>query len=263
MRFAQVKTIGYLHQFVEDAVGAREVAVQPPTLANGQAEIGLHGRRRLVDVMAVERQAGFEPEAVPRSEAGRVPRELIERNEAALTQFDVTQTLTRIAVNGGVSGGTAWHDAIFKNTARSTSFPGESGPFCDSAGFPGRINNFIVGCPGNAAPLVGQIDAWEGLSVANRFDLAPTGGENCGEARASFYIPPGTVTCVLGLSSARTMAAAMSSGSTGRFARVCAVPEINSVRVNGGITTLTWMPRPANSSAIALDRLITADFVPE
>ena len=124
-------------------------------------------------------------------------RSLIERNEAALTAFDVATTLTRIASNGGVVGGTAWHDAIFKNTARSTSFPNEAGPFCDSAGLPGRINDFIVGCPGNAAPLVGKVASWEGLSVANRFDLAPEGGENCGEARASFYLPPGTVTTPL------------------------------------------------------------------
>ncbi len=124
-------------------------------------------------------------------------RSLIERNEAALSQFSVTETLSRIAANGAVAGGTAWHDAVFKNTARSASYPGEPGPFCDSAGFPGKINDFIVGCAGNAAPLVGQIAKWEGLSVANRFDLAPTGGENCGEARASFYVPPGSVTSPL------------------------------------------------------------------
>ncbi len=124
-------------------------------------------------------------------------RSLIERNEAALSQFTVAQTLTRIAVNGGVVGGTAWHDAIFKNTARAASFPNESGPFCDSAGFPGKVNDFIVGCAGNASPLVGQVAKWEGLSVVNRFDLAPEGGENCGEARASFYLPPGTVTTPL------------------------------------------------------------------
>jgi hypothetical protein len=124
-------------------------------------------------------------------------RSLIERNEAALSQFNVAQTLTRIAVNGGAVGGAPWHDAIFKNTARAASFPNESGPFCDSAGFPGKVNDFIVGCAGNAAPLVGKLDKWEGMSVANRFDLAPQGGENCGEARASFYIPPGSVSAPL------------------------------------------------------------------
>jgi hypothetical protein len=121
-------------------------------------------------------------------------RSLFERNEAALTRFSVAETLTRIAQNGGVTGGVAWHDALFKNTARAASFPNEPGPFCDSAGFPGRINDFIVGCAGTAAPLVGHIDEWEGLSVSNRFDLAPLGGENCGEARASFYVPPGRIT---------------------------------------------------------------------
>ena len=125
-------------------------------------------------------------------------RSLFERNEAALTQFNVAQTLTRIATNGNVpSGGTVWYDNLFKNTARAASFPGEPGPFCDSAGFPARINGFNVGCAGNAAPLVGHLDKWEGLSVANRFDLAPEGGENCGEMRASFYVPPGRITAPL------------------------------------------------------------------
>ncbi|MFZ5890458.1 MAG: hypothetical protein ACOY0T_05260 [Myxococcota bacterium] len=120
-------------------------------------------------------------------------RSLIERDETALTQFSVAETLTRIATNGGVAaGGTVWHDALFKNQRRKSNFPpGTPGPFCDSVSFPARINDFIIGCAGNAAPLVGHLDKWEALSVANRFDLAPEGGENCGEARASFYLPPG------------------------------------------------------------------------
>lgn len=120
-------------------------------------------------------------------------RSLFERNGAALTGFSVAETLVRIATNGGVEGGVAWHDAMFKTVSRAASFPGEPGPFCDGAGFPARINDFIVGCASNAAPLVGQVDQWEGLSVANRFDLAPEGGENCGEARVSFYVPPGRI----------------------------------------------------------------------
>lgn len=78
--------------------------------------------------------------------------------------------------------------------ANSASFPGEPGPFCNSNGFPQTINGFIVGCAGVASPLVGQLAKWRPLSVANRFDLAPTGGENCGEARVSFFMPPGSVT---------------------------------------------------------------------
>jgi hypothetical protein len=121
-------------------------------------------------------------------------RSLFERNEAALGQFTVAEALARIAQNGNVTGGVAWHDAIFKTTARKDGFPPtDPGPFCDSAGFPGRVNDFIVGCSGNMAPLIGHLDAWEGLSIANRFDLAPEGGENCGEARASFYVPPGRI----------------------------------------------------------------------
>lgn len=121
-------------------------------------------------------------------------RSLFERNPAALTRFGVAEVFARIAQNGNVAGGTVWHDALFKTTARKDSFPAtDPGPFCDSAGFPGRVNDFIVGCAGITSPLVGQIDQWVGLAVANRFDLAPEGGEHCGEARASFFIPPGRV----------------------------------------------------------------------
>jgi hypothetical protein len=103
----------------------------------------------------------------------------------------MSQALSRIAANGGVAGGVAWHDAIFKAMSRQSQFPGDPGPFCDSGGGGiSRINGFAVTCPSNGAPAFGQVNLWEGLSVANRFDLAPTGGENCGEARASFYLPP-------------------------------------------------------------------------
>jgi hypothetical protein len=117
-------------------------------------------------------------------------RSLFERNEAALTGFTMSQALTRIATNGNVAGGVAWHDAIFKAMSRQFQFPDDPGPFCDSGGGGvSLINGFAVGCPSNGAPAFGQVDFWEGLSVANRFDLAPTGGETCGEARASFYLP--------------------------------------------------------------------------
>ena len=122
-------------------------------------------------------------------------RSLFERNQAALTGFSVSQVLTRIAQNGGLGiTGTVWHDNLFKTMARQATFPGEPGPFCDSNGFPQTINGFIVGCAGIASPLVGRLANWMPLAVANRFDLAPRGGEHCGEARASFFMPPGVVT---------------------------------------------------------------------
>ena len=123
-------------------------------------------------------------------------RSLIERNETALTGFTVAQALTRIAQNANLPiTGTVWHDNLFKTMARQETFPGEPGPFCNSGGvFPQTINGFIVGCAGIASPLVGQLAKWKPLAVSNRFDLAPTGGENCGEARVSFFMPPGSVT---------------------------------------------------------------------
>lgn len=131
---------------------------------------------------------------VPAVTAVQPQRSLTERNAAALTGFTMRDTLTRIASNGGVSGGAAWHDAIFKTMARSVEFPGESGPFCDSNDVDGlsTINGFVVECPSNGGPLVGNIDDWKALAASNRFDLAPTGGEDCGEARLTFFTPPNT-----------------------------------------------------------------------
>ena len=118
-------------------------------------------------------------------------RSLFERNATALTGFTVPQALNAIATNGNVAGGVAWHDAIFEAMSRQSQFPGAPGPFCDSGGAGvSLVNGFGVGCPSNGAPAFGQAAFWEGLAVANRFDLAPTGGESCGEARASFYLPP-------------------------------------------------------------------------
>jgi hypothetical protein len=120
-------------------------------------------------------------------------RSLTERNASALTGFTMRNTLTRIASNGGVTGGPAWHDAMFKNLSRASTFPGESGPFCDSndVNNVSMLNGFNVECPDNGGALVGNIDDWQGLAVSNRFDLAPTGGEDCGEARLTFFVPSG------------------------------------------------------------------------
>jgi hypothetical protein len=63
------------------------------------------------------------------------------------------------------------------------------------------------------------------------------------------------------LGSASTFAA-MSSGSTGLLAETSSVPEISSVLVNGGMSTLTSTPWGANLSASAVERPTTANFVP-
>ena len=72
----------------------------------------------------------------------------------------------------------------------------------------------------------------------------------------------GTETCVFGLSSAFTIAAAMSSGWTGFCAPVALVPAISSVLVNVGRMTVTSTPCGANSSASAVDSPTTANLVP-
>lgn len=137
---------------------------------------------------------GFElSQATPPAPSALQPqRSLTERNAAALTGFNMRETLTRIASNGGIAGGASWHDALFKTIARRAEFPDESGPFCDSNDVDGMslVNGFPIICPSNGSQLVGNIDDWKALAVTNRFDLAPSGGEDCGEARLTFFMPP-------------------------------------------------------------------------
>ena len=54
-----------------DAIGAGKAALGAPALGDGEAEIGLDRRRGLVDVVAVEAEAGLEPQRIAGAEADR------------------------------------------------------------------------------------------------------------------------------------------------------------------------------------------------
>jgi hypothetical protein len=137
------------------------------------------------------RQGSFSiaPAATPTSVLTQ--RSLLETNADALATLSVRQTFSSIAQNGNVAGGVAWHDAIFQAQGKVSEFPaGTPGPFCDSANPNGvvTLNGFPISCGQGGELLVGKVDLWSPLAAANRFDLAPIGGENCGEQRLSFSI---------------------------------------------------------------------------
>lgn len=118
-------------------------------------------------------------------------RSLVEANPATLAAFSVATTFDRIATNGLVTGsGSSWNDAIFRSQSRSIEFPeGTPGPFCDDpiTGL-SIVNGFVQTCPTSGSSVVGNVGQWQPLAVVNRFDLAPLGGEDCGEQRASFFL---------------------------------------------------------------------------
>ena len=59
-------------QLALDARGAGEAALGPPPLADRPCQPGLDRRRRLVDVVAVEAEAGLEPQRIAGAEADRL-----------------------------------------------------------------------------------------------------------------------------------------------------------------------------------------------
>jgi hypothetical protein len=77
---------------------------------------------------------------------------------------------------------------VLRDAADTTNGPrcDDEGPAVD--GF-ATLNGFPVPCPSEAANFMAANESkvWKPLAVTNRFDLAPVGGENCGEQHLSFY----------------------------------------------------------------------------
>ena len=117
----------------------------------------------------------------------RPERSLIETNPEALVYLTMERVLERATAE----------DSAFVYEAFALSFAERSddqnfpGPRCDdeqpSSDGLSTLNGFSVACPSEAANLYWQLTAWRPLSVTNRFDLAPAGGENCGEQHLGFY----------------------------------------------------------------------------
>jgi hypothetical protein len=128
--------------------------------------------------------AGAAPEFMPI----KPERSVIETNPDALTYFTLERVLGRATSEPG--------DDVFRALVRSfgESEPGGGlpGPHCDdespSVNGLSSLNGFMLPCPAEAVSFYGiPLWTWRPLAVTNRFDLAPLGGENCGEQHLSFF----------------------------------------------------------------------------
>ena len=119
-------------------------------------------------------------------------RSLLERNPSGLSQLSLAATLDAIAGNSPTQGGPVWYDNLVK-TFLPADGSGQEG--CDSEmtdlgdGVPRTtLNGFFIPCVGAGSGLEGKLAGWKPLAAVNRFDLAPEGGEHCGEQRLSFFL---------------------------------------------------------------------------
>ncbi|HYO69641.1 MAG TPA: hypothetical protein VEU33_26555 [Archangium sp.] len=122
-------------------------------------------------------------------------------DKAILSKFTLTAVMNQLAAQSGVSGLTG--DTLFRqlwdtqNPVAASAF-GASVPHCSDAN--GTLNGFTYPCRQGANSEGGQaftaasikMGDYIAIGLFNRFDLAPTNGQNCGEYRIVFVKPPAT-----------------------------------------------------------------------
>lgn len=112
-------------------------------------------------------------------------RSLFETNQDALVHFSMTAALHAVATNSGLVSQPAKTHNQFVDTYNEG--PGLGlGAHCDDAvAFDGTdgLNGYPHECPRNEGGQIGNIGSWFPIAAVNRFDLAPSDGANCGEAR--------------------------------------------------------------------------------
>jgi len=120
----------------------------------------------------------------------RPERSLIESNPDALAYFTLERVL---ALATGEAGADVFRAYALSFAPRSVE-PALPGPRCDDENAASNglssLNGFPLPCPAEAANLYWQLSPWKPLAATNRFDLAPVGGENCGEQHLSFFYDP-------------------------------------------------------------------------
>lgn len=112
-------------------------------------------------------------------------RSLFESHEEALAPFTMEAMLHAVATNSSlVSQPATTHDQFV-----DIYNPGPGlglGQHCDDEvafdGTPG-INGYPLECGRDEGDQIGNIAEWFPIGAVNRFDLAPSDGSNCGEAR--------------------------------------------------------------------------------
>jgi hypothetical protein len=116
-------------------------------------------------------------------------RSVIASDPAVIAKLTFDRVLFRLA-------GTDAHSmylAFARTFAPRDASDVEPGQRCDDEGPAvdgvATLNGFPIPCPSEASNFIwaNESKVWKPLSVTNRFDLAPLGGENCGEQQVSFY----------------------------------------------------------------------------
>jgi hypothetical protein len=143
-----------------------------------------------------EESAGEAGTAADAGSAGAVPqlmpikpeRSVIETNPDALTYFTFERVLERATAELGTEVFRALVLSFAERKAGDVSLQ----PRCDdespSVNGLSSLNGFMLPCPAEAVSFYGlPLWTWRPLAVTNRFDLAPLGGENCGEQHLSFF----------------------------------------------------------------------------
>lgn len=112
-------------------------------------------------------------------------RSLFETNAQALQPLSMRNVLSAIASNGGLPVNPVQiHNQLMDTFDEQ---PGLGfGAHCDDAlafnGAPG-LNGYPLECPRAESNQVGMLDLWFPIAAVNRFDLAPSDGASCGQAR--------------------------------------------------------------------------------
>jgi hypothetical protein len=153
--------------------------------AGGSGEAGRAGEAGVSSEAGRAGEAGGDAGASPLAPL-RPERSVIETNPDALAYFTLERALERATAEDAAS---VYQAFVLSFAVRDD--PSSSEPRCDdeTASMDGfsTLNGFAVPCPAEASNLFYQLPAWKPLSATNRFDLAPVGGENCGEQHLSFF----------------------------------------------------------------------------
>lgn len=115
-------------------------------------------------------------------------RSLFETSRSALALFTMTETLSALATNDGQPADPdGLHDQLIDTYAEGPGLGlgGHCDDVLDADGNP-ILNGYPIACPRNEQSRIGTIEDWTPIAAVNRFDLAPSDGSNCGEARLVF-----------------------------------------------------------------------------
>ncbi|PON15750.1 hypothetical protein C2W62_22170 [Candidatus Entotheonella serta] len=102
-------------------------------------------------------------------------RSLIETNVTVVEGFHLRRILQKIAENSGLNPNPVRHyQQMIDSYNRRTVTPGAQA--CT-----GTLNGFPIGCNRFEGLQLDTIDNWLAIALVNRFDLAPSNGDHCGQ----------------------------------------------------------------------------------